>query len=222
VTVTAPNTGGGVPTLGNGAPLSGLTAGEDRVLVYRIVVPAGSSLLEVVTTGQDGDADLYLTRTVALPGASQRSCASEGPGSNERCTVATPASGEWFAHVYGFTAFSNVTITATASAGGAVPPGFTVALTPDSVALARGGSVQLRVALQRDSGFTGTITLFASGLPSGVSATFSPNPATGSASTLTLSAASTAAPGAFPFTVTGTTPGQSARFVAGTVVIPGG
>jgi hypothetical protein len=52
-------------------------------------------------------------------------------------------------------------------------------------------------------GFTGSVTLAASGLPGGVTATFGTNPATAS-SAFTLTASSTATPGTYPVTISGT------------------
>jgi hypothetical protein len=56
------------------------------------------------------------------------------------------------------------------------------------------------------NGFTGNVGLSASGLPKGVTASFSPNPATAS-STLTLRASAAAARGTFLVTITGTSAG---------------
>src|SRR5208282_5369943 len=52
------------------------------------------------------------------------------------------------------------------------------------------------------TGFSGSVTLSASGLPSGVTAAFNPNPAT-TTSTLTLTASGTAATGTVTVTITG-------------------
>src|SRR5207253_694405 len=66
------------------------------------------------------------------------------------------------------------------------------------------GSSTITVAPQ--NGFTGNVTLAASGLPNGVTASFSTNPTTPTStmSTLTLTASSTAATGMSTVTITGT------------------
>lgn len=74
---------------------------------------------------------------------------------------------------------------------------------PYSVNLNQGATATSSVSVSPQYGFTGNVSMSASGLPSGVTATFSPNPTTGS-STVTLSATSTAAPGIATFTITGT------------------
>jgi hypothetical protein len=72
---------------------------------------------------------------------------------------------------------------------------------PNSVSLNQGASATSYAYVTPQYGFTGNVTLSASGLPSGVTAVFSPNPTTGT-STLTLSATSAATPGIATFTGT--------------------
>ena len=60
-----------------------------------------------------------------------------------------------------------------------------------------------------EDGFTGSVNLAVTGVPSGVTASFSPNPTTGS-SMLTLTASSTATPGTTTLTITGTSGSLSA------------
>jgi hypothetical protein len=74
---------------------------------------------------------------------------------------------------------------------------------PYSLSVNQGANASSSVTVNPQYGFTGNVTLSASGLPDGVTATFSPNPTTG-ASTLTISASSTAAARATTFTITGT------------------
>ena len=81
-------------------------------------------------------------------------------------------------------------------------PSFTL-YGPYSVNLNQGAAATSSATVSPAYGFTGNVTLSASGLPSGVTATFSPNPTTG-LSTMTLSATSTATPGTTSFTITGT------------------
>jgi uncharacterized membrane protein len=87
---------------------------------------------------------------------------------------------------------------------------FTVGSVPDfllstyaSAQLGRGGSTTSWVYINPQNGFTGSVTLSAVGLPSGVTAAFSPNPTTGS-STMTLTASSTASLGQYNATIVGT------------------
>jgi len=83
------------------------------------------------------------------------------------------------------------------------PVGFTLAASPTSVAVTQGSSATDTITVTDVGGFTGSVTLSASGLPSGVTASFGTNPTTGS-SLLTLTASSTAATGSSTVTITGT------------------
>src|SRR5208283_2939079 len=81
-------------------------------------------------------------------------------------------------------------------------PGFTLSAAPGSVSIAQGGQGTSAITITPQDGFSGSVTLSASGLPSGVTASFSPNPATGT-STLTLAASATASTGTVTVTTTG-------------------
>ena len=78
-----------------------------------------------------------------------------------------------------------------------------------SVNVGQGNSATSYVYISPQYGFTGSVNLAVSGLPSGVTASFAPNPTTGS-SMLTLTASSTAALGQYTLTVTGTSGSQTA------------
>lgn len=64
------------------------------------------------------------------------------------------------------------------------------------------------VAITPSGGFSGSVTLSVSGLPSGTTPSFNPNPASPSTSpsTLTIDVGTAVTPGSYPLTVTGTTP----------------
>src|SRR5205814_711474 len=78
-----------------------------------------------------------------------------------------------------------------------------------NVDIGQGSSSFTSVWIYPQYGFNGSVTLSTSGLPSGVTASFSPNPTTGN-STLTFSASSTASLGQYSITVTGTSGSQTA------------
>jgi endoglucanase len=71
-------------------------------------------------------------------------------------------------------------------------PDYSIARTPASLTVNRGASGTVSITITRTGGFTGAVAFTASGLPSGVTATFSPQSTTGNTSTLTLAASSTA------------------------------
>ena len=87
---------------------------------------------------------------------------------------------------------------------GSATPSFTLSDSPSSLSISQGGAGGTSTITVTDvGGFTGSVTLAASGLPSGVTAVFNPNPTTGT-STLTLTASSTATTGTSTVTITGT------------------
>ncbi len=79
---------------------------------------------------------------------------------------------------------------------------FLLTVSPASVAVTQGSSVTTTVTVTDGAGFSGSVTLSASGLPNGVTAGFNPNPTT-STSTMTLTASATAATGTVPVTIMG-------------------
>jgi len=84
-------------------------------------------------------------------------------------------------------------------------PGFTLSASPASVSVAQGATVSSTITSTVSGGFDSAVTLTASGLPSGITASFSPSSITGAgSSTLTFTVGSTATAGTYSITVTGT------------------
>jgi uncharacterized membrane protein len=89
---------------------------------------------------------------------------------------------------------------------GVYTPTFT--LGQQSGSISPGSSTKLPLYITSEYGFSSSVTFAVSGLPSGVTGSFSPNPTQNSSSTLTLQASSSAPLGQFNFTVTGTAGSQ--------------
>src|SRR5262249_34037077 len=83
-------------------------------------------------------------------------------------------------------------------------PDFTLSASPASLTAPRSGSAATTISINRTGGFASSVALSATGLPSGVTATFNPPSTTGTSSTLTLAASSTATTGTVNVTVSGT------------------
>jgi uncharacterized membrane protein len=87
-------------------------------------------------------------------------------------------------------------------------PAFTMTSSAGSLELVVGSSVSSRITVTGANGSSSNVSLTATGLPSGVTAMFSP-PATSSVSELTFLAAANTIAGTYPVTVTGTSGGIS-------------
>jgi hypothetical protein len=83
-----------------------------------------------------------------------------------------------------------------------VTPDFSLTASPNSVTITQGSSGTSTITVVPVNGFSGSVTLSTSALPSGVTAAFNPNPTT-STSTLTFTASATATTGTVTVTITG-------------------
>lgn len=96
---------------------------------------------------------------------------------------------------------------------GAATPGYTLSATPAALSLTAGSNGTSAIAITRTAGFAGNVTLAVEGAPSGVTASFAPNPASGNTSTLTVNTTAATAPGTYNLTVRGTASGQTDRTI---------
>lgn len=92
------------------------------------------------------------------------------------------------------------------SSGSQPPANFSLSAAPSSVGVVQGGTASTAVTVTGQSSFTGNVTLAATGLPQGVTASFSPATTCSSCapSTLTFTASNAAITGSAAVTVTGT------------------
>jgi N-acetylmuramoyl-L-alanine amidase len=81
-------------------------------------------------------------------------------------------------------------------------PAFSLSATPATQSVVRGRAATYTVTVSPENGFTGSVSLSATGVPSGAAAMFSPNPATTS-SGLTVQTSRSTPPGGYTLTVTG-------------------
>jgi len=86
---------------------------------------------------------------------------------------------------------------------GVATPNFSLSASPSSVSVTQGSTATSTITVTPSGGFTGSVTLSNSALPSGVTASYSTNPAT-STSVITFTASSTATTGTSTITITGT------------------
>lgn len=96
------------------------------------------------------------------------------------------------------TAAASLTITAP-------PPDYTLNAAPVTQSVPSSGTASYNIAITSQTGFNSPVTLTATGLPSGVTATFTPPSVSGAGGTSNLQlAVNNASPGTYPFTVRAT------------------
>ena len=109
---------------------------------------------------------------------------------------------------------ATITINLTVSASG-----FTLAASPTALSVTQGKTATDTVTVTDVGGFTGSVTLAAMGLPSGVTVTYGTNPTTGT-SGLTFTASATATAGTYTVTITGTSGSTTATTTIPLTVVP--
>jgi len=186
-------------TLSTSASAITVVDGSSAVAGISVSVGGGfNSSIALAASGQPNGMTLKL---------SPASFSAPGSGST---TLTVSASTQTAAGIYN--------IVVTASGGGlasslpiavttAPPPSFAITASASSASLAQGGTAMANVAVNGANGFNSAVTLSTSGLPSGVTASFSPSslaaPGSG-ASVLILRATSSATVGNRPITITAT------------------
>ncbi|HZR28020.1 MAG TPA: alkaline phosphatase family protein [Terriglobales bacterium] len=193
---------------GTGTPDFSLSASPANLSVTQ-----GSSGSATISTASSGGFNSAISLSVS--GLPSGVTASFNPAS-----IAAPGNGNstltFSASSTAATGTANVTITA--SGGGvthtstvaltisaAASPNFTLAASPASLSVTQGSSGNTAISTTVSGGFNSAVALSASGLPAGVTASFSPASIAapgGGSSTLTLTASSTAAVGTSNVTVT--------------------
>jgi hypothetical protein len=120
-------------------------------------------------------------------------------------STSTPA-GSFVLTVTGASGTLSHTTTMTLVVRGASTPDYSLSASPASRAVIQGGSTSFAISITSTGGFTGLVTLSASGLPSGTSASFSPNP-TSNTSTMSVRTSSSTPAGTYVTTITGVSGG---------------
>src|SRR5439155_1298688 len=98
--------------------------------------------------------------------------------------------------------FHSNSVSVLINTSGPPAPAYTLSASPSSVTVTQGSTGTSTITVSPLNGFTGSVNLSTSILPSGVTVAFNPNPTT-TTSTLTLAASSTATTGTVTLTITG-------------------
>ena len=157
----------------------------------------------VATVGRTGFAgDVALAVSGTPRGVTPLILTSPVTGTEARVLLAADSTAPIGAHTLTLRATGPDSVTATATLPLTIlpAPSIGVVATPTTVSVVQGQSGSLPLAISRE-GVSGEVTLSATGAPTGVTPTFTPNPATSTTSTLTLAVASSVAVGSYSVTV---------------------
>ena len=165
-----------------------------------------STISTAVTAGVAGTVNLSVSGLPSGAGATF-SPASVTAGSSSTLTVTSgsAAAGTYTLTVTGTESGKTHSTTVTLTITTAVTNDFSISASPASLSLAPGSNGTSTISTAVAAGIAGTVSLTASGAPSGVTISLNPTSVTaGSSSTLTVSTSAGAAAGTYTLTVTGT------------------
>jgi hypothetical protein len=152
------------------------------------VVQGGSASYSVSITPVNGFAGQVSLSVSGLPSGASATFSPNPSGSSSTLSVSTNAAtapGTYPLTITG-TGPGSTHTTSVSLVVNAAAPDFTLATSPASQSVVQGRSASYSVSITPVNGFAGQVSLSVGGLPSGASATFSPNPS-GSSSTLSVS-----------------------------------
>jgi Glycosyl hydrolase family 79, N-terminal domain len=170
-------------------------------------VTQGNNATATVTVtplgGFSGSAALAVSGLPSGVTASFSPASTSGTSTLTLSAASTAAAGSAMLAITGTSGSLSHQASLTLTVNAPVPADFSVSASPSSLSVAQGASTSSTITVAPSGGFAGTVALAASGLPSGITASFNPSSTTAT-STLSLAAGSTAATGSSSVTVTGT------------------
>jgi hypothetical protein len=196
---------GAAYVLGSTGPMYALSASPNSLTMAQ----GNQGTSTITITPENGFSGSVSLSALGVPGLPSGVTAAFNPNpatsSSTLTLTASPAATPDTAtvRVIGSSGTLTQTTTLTLTVTGTPVPSYALSAIPSSLTVAQGNQGTSTITITPENGFSGSVSLSASGLPSGVTAAFNPNPATGS-STLTLTASATAPPGSGTVTVTGT------------------
>lgn len=170
---------------------------------------AGYTLTVTPSNGYTGNVTLSLTGTVPT-GVSATFSPNPVLGGSGTSNMTVQTSSTTPAGTYSLTVQgTDGTLTHTTTVSLTVQvPDFTISASPSSQTVTQGGGTTYTVNLGTIDGYSGSVTLSASGLPSGASASFSPNnpvsvSGSGTSEQMSVTTSGTTPAGTYPITITG-------------------
>jgi uncharacterized membrane protein len=193
-------------------------------------VVAGSQATTTVTITRGGSftGDVSLAAEGAPAGVTASFSASSLPAGVTSASLTLQVAASTAAGTYPITVRATgsgvtaATATFTLTVTAAPVPTIALSAAPAAVSVAAGQAGTSTLTITRGGGFTGAVTLTASGAPAGVTVSFATSPATGGTATVTLTTAASTAAGNYPITIRGTATGvaEATATVTLTVTAP--
>jgi hypothetical protein len=172
------------------------------------VNPGGSTSYTVSAGALNGFSGSVSLSASGLPAGASASFnpSSVATGASSTLTITTTASTPVGSSTLTITGTSgSLTHTATVTLNVTAASDFTLSAAPSSQSVNPGGSTSYTVSAGALNGFSGSVSLSASGLPAGARASFNPSSvATGASSTLTITTTASTPVGSSTLTITGT------------------
>jgi uncharacterized membrane protein len=171
------------------------------------VTQGGSTKYSVTITPTGGFTDpVTLSVSAGLPSGASGSFDPNPATASSTLSVTTSSStptGAYTLTIKGVSSSGTLTHTTTVSLVVNPPPDFTLSASPASRTVIQGGPTTYGVTITPTGGFTDPVTLSVSGLPSGADGSFTPNPATGASSTLSVTTKPSTPAGTYTLTIQG-------------------
>jgi subtilase family serine protease len=173
------------------------------------VTSGGGTSYTTSTAGINGFAGTISLSVSGVPAGASASFSPTSVSAGGSATLSvnsgTAATGTYTLTITGTASTGTHTNTVTLVINPVAVPNFTISVSPSSRSIKRGRSTTYTVTITPSGGFTGTVSLSVSGIPSGDSGSFSPSTITTSgSSTLTVNTTAGSARGTFTLTITGT------------------
>ena len=190
--------------------------------VSSLTVRQGASATSTITvSGKNGFSSSVSLAVTGLPAGVTAAFSPASTASTSTITLtvaASTAAGTYPLTIKGTSGSLSSTATISLTV---VAPGFSLSALPASLTVSQGGSGSSTISVSGQNGFSGSVSLAVSGLPTGVTAAFSPASTT-SASTVMFTVAASTAAGTYPLTIKGISGSLSATAaISLTVQTPG-
>jgi hypothetical protein len=194
-------TGLGSPLTTNYAPVTTPDFSISASPNTQTVVKGGSVSYSIAITSLNGFTSAVDLSVSGLPTGGNGAFSPNPTTSSSSLSITTSTSTPTGTYSLTITGVSGSLIKTTKVTLVVSPPGFSLNASPASQTVRRGSSTTYTIAITPTGGFTGSVSLSVSGLPSRTPGTFSPNPTTNS-STLTVNTSSRTQTGTYKLTIT--------------------